>query len=299
MSETNGAGAQPNKWRGAARKVASLVGWLWGGFSILTGLMFLAVGPGLAQRMTGLSALCAGLLLIPPVVKLIRQRVAFMRAPGLPTVAAVIVGVAILVVTPWPKPDIAPAAQTSEAGADAKTEIRPSRAERQRVKQEREQAERQARLQTEVTAMWADLTRLTQPCDQAAALVSEHLDMSRSNLVQAYSAAEAAKRICSSAGLDVMLIAAPPSLEADERRAFNQSLDKCGLAYTGKSVMFDRMLEVVNGDRRPSQLARVQEASRISQAETVRCVMEISALADGHGVILSEATTGSWQGVER
>lgn len=291
MSETNQTGPEPRKWKVVARKFASLIGWVWGSFSILTGLMFLAVGPGAAQRMTGLSALCAGLLLLPPIVNLIRQRIAFMRTPGLPTVAAVIVGVAILIVAPWPKPDIARSVPAAGAVAVAKSERRPSRAERQRAEREQEEAENQSRLQAEVNTMWSELTRLTQPCDQAAAAVSENLDMSRSNLIRAYSAAEAAKRICSSAGLNVMLLAAPPSLEGDEQRAFDQSLDKCGLAYTGKSVMFDRMLRVIDGDRRPSQLARVQEASRISQAETMQCVVDISALADEQGIELGGETS--------
>ena len=291
MSETKQTGPEPRKWKVVARKFASLIGWVWGSFSILTGLMFLAVGPGAAQRMTGLSALCAGLLLLPPIVNLIRQRIAFMRTPGLPTVAAVIVGVAILIVAPWPKPDIARSVPAAGAVAVAKSERRPSRAERQRAEREQEEAENQSRLQAEVNTMWSELTRLTQPCDQAAAAVSENLDMSRSNLIRAYSAAEAAKRICSSAGLNVMLLAAPPSLEGDEQRAFDQSLDKCGLAYTGKSVMFDRMLRVIDGDRRPSQLARVQEASRISQAETMQCVVDISALADEQGIELGGETS--------
>ncbi|WP_298127168.1 hypothetical protein [Brevundimonas sp.] len=63
--------------------------------------------------MTGLSAICAGLLLLPPVVKLIRRRVAFMRTPGLPTITAIVVGVAILIVTPWSQT----APQPSESSA--------------------------------------------------------------------------------------------------------------------------------------------------------------------------------------
>lgn len=286
MSETNEVGAQPNRWRVAARQLASLVGWVWGGFSILTGLMFLAVGPGASQRMIGLSAVCAGLLLIPPVVRFIRQRVAFMRTPGLPTIAAIVVGVAILIVTPWPKPDIGPTAQSTGGGADAQAERRPSRAERQQANQERERDEDQARLRTEVTAMWADLTRITKRCDDASTAASNSLDLSRSNLVHAYQTVQYAQRTCASAGLDVMGISAPRSLDREQRKAFDKGLNDCGMAYMGKSVMFDRMLKVINGDRRPSQLAGVQEAAQASQAQVLQCVLTITALADEQGVAL-------------
>lgn len=289
MTEKN-AGAEPSGWKGAASKLASLVGWVWGGFSILIGLIFLAVGPGTPQRMVGLSAVCAGLLLTPPVVKLIRQRVAFMRTPGLPTIAAIVVGVAILIVTPRPGSDSIPGPQTSGGGIYAGAERQPSRAERRQAAQERQQAEDQARLEAELNTMWSDLTRITQTCDRAATTASDNLDMSRSDPVRAYRAVEEAKGTCARAGLEIMGIDAPRSLQRDQRRAFDRALEGCGMAYAGKSVMFDRMLTVINGDRRPSQIARVQEAGQTSQAQVVQCVLTISALADEQGVSLDDGS---------
>lgn len=219
-----------------------------------------------------------------------------MRTPGLPTIAAIVVGVAILIVTPWSQPDIAPDPQTSGGVADAEVDRQPSRAERQRATQERQQAEDQARLQVEVNAMWSELTRLTQICDRAATTASDSLDMSRSDPVRAYRAVEAAKRTCARTGLEVRGIDAPRSLERDQRRAFDKALDDCGMAYAGKSVMFDRMLTVVNGDRRPSQVARVQEAGQMSQAQVVQCVLTITALADEQGVVLGGTANQSSPG---
>ncbi len=96
--EHDGGGNAPR--RKPLQSVASFVGGAWGGLSIAVGLLMLTMGSEASQRVIGLAAVCAGLLLIPPVVRRIRQRVAFMRRPGMPTFASLVVGVAILTQTP-------------------------------------------------------------------------------------------------------------------------------------------------------------------------------------------------------
>lgn len=279
MSEADQAGAKPNGCRPAAQTFASIVGWVWGSLSLLTGILMLAVGPGATQRVFGASAICAGLLLLPLVVGVIRRRIPFMRTPGFPTLAAVLVGAIILMAMPWPKPSVEPSSN-SPAPASAppvKTDRGPSRAERR-------EAEKRTRITTEINAMWSELTSITQTCDQAATAASDSLGRSGSRPHIAYTSVETAKRTCADVGVQIRRIDVPRSLEKDERKAFNDALNNCGWAYAGKSVMFDRMLKVVDGDRRPSQLARVQEAGRTSQAQVVQCVLTITALAHEQGV---------------
>ena len=84
----------------------------------------------------------------------------------------------------------------------------------------------------------------------------------------------------------------PRSLARDDRRAFEEAINECGNAYAGKSVMFDRMLRVIDGDRRPSRVAAVQEAAQASQAQALHCVLRITTLADARGVSLETEPTG-------
>lgn len=58
MTETNEPRVQHSGWKGATRMLVPVVGWVWGGFSIVTGLMFLALGPQRTPR-TSISALIA------------------------------------------------------------------------------------------------------------------------------------------------------------------------------------------------------------------------------------------------
>jgi len=247
-------------------------GWAFGLLLIIFGLTF--VGNGAERIGWALSAF--GLLLLPVTAKLLRLVHPVFRREGVPSLVAVAAGVVLLIANPGSR-----AGNTNPVGSNAGAAGgSPGRT-------------------AEIQALWSELTTVTQQCDQAASTASSSLDLTRSNLTQAYAAVEDAKAICARVGLQVMGIDAPRSLDGEAREAFDDALNKCGLAYAGKSVMFDRMLKVVDGDRRPSRIAAVQEAAQTSQAETVQCAMTINALAEAQGVVLSETAIGSWQGAER
>lgn len=108
--------------------VASAVGWGWGCMSILIGIVFLAVGPGAAQRMVGIAAISGGMLLLPPVVKRLRQRFALMRSTGVPAIIGMgvgffLLGIALLMPappsTPSSSPEASPNRPTTMASAPA------------------------------------------------------------------------------------------------------------------------------------------------------------------------------------
>lgn len=281
--------AENRPQRSALRRVASFVGWIWGSSSIFLGLLMLGIGPEPFIRVFGLSAVLAGTLLLPPAGRWISRRVTFFEMLGVPLLSSVVVGVTILVANPYPTPETSdrPSNQavSSQAGGGAEE---PSDIGSSEV--EAEASERHRRVETEIQAMWAELTRVTQPCDVAAERASVALHPSRRDLVAAYSVVREAKDVCARAGLDAMGIDAPQSLSRSQRRAFEEAINECGLAYAGKSVLFDRTLRVIDGDVRPSQLAAVQEAGRASQAQVVRCVVRISTLAQEQGVELTDPT---------
>lgn len=271
--------------RSVLRRVASVVGWVWGSLSILLGLVMLATASVPSGRVVGLSALSAGILLLPPVGRWISRRVALFARPGIPLLSSIVAGVTILIVNPYPAPEPRerPRAER-EGGPSGRPAEQPTNPGP--LAFETAGSESQRRLEAEIQAMWRELTRVTQPCDAAAERASAALQPTRGSLTGAYSVVREAKQICASAGLDAMQVSLPPSLGRQERRAFDEALNDCGMAYAGKSVLFDRMLVVIDGDRRPSRLAAVQEAGRQSQAQTVQCVVRLTELANEQGVSL-------------
>lgn len=103
--------------------VAAAVGWGWGCLSILIGIVFLAVGPGAAQRMVGIAAISGGMLLVPPVVKRLRQRFAFMRSTGVPAIIGMGVGFFLLgIALLMPAPPSTPSSPT-EASQNRSTTV--------------------------------------------------------------------------------------------------------------------------------------------------------------------------------
>lgn len=258
-----------------AQSFASAIGWVWGALAILFGLATIAAG--------GAVMIVFGVLLLPPVVRAIRMRVRFMKPFGAPTLFAALLAAVLIGILPR-----APLRSERQTDAEATSAAAPATPAPTRRPEPRAEPSAEQRAAVEINAMWDELTRTTQPCDQAGEAASTSLGLARSNPARAYSVVDAAKRTCANVGLDVMGIDPPRSLSRDERRAFDQALNDCGLAYAGKSVMFDRMLNVIDGDRRPSRLAAVEEAAQTSQAQTVQCVLRITALASEQGVVLGE-----------
>ena len=287
--------AQTPKSRSYVRLVGQIISGLVGGMLVLLGIV--SVVGGMLQGPWGMGVIgvfyvLSGLVLIPPVVHQLRKLwgglksifAAPILAGGL-FIAGSILGPLTMIGQGAIDPAGAPRSSVEKSAVETKrAQSPPPKRDQGKSRAERRDEEKRTRVTAEINTMWSELKRITQQCDQAATAASGSLDMSRSNLVRAYSAAEAAKRTCASVGLDVMTIGAPRSLDREQRRPFDNALRNCGMAYVGKSVMFEEMLKVIDGDRRPSQVARVQQAASISQTETVQCVLTITALAEEQGV---------------
>jgi hypothetical protein len=139
-------------------------------------------------------------------------------------------------------------------------------------------------VKVQVTAAWSELTRITQPCDAAAGVFSKTLEGGAAGSVTAYRVASQAKSICANAGLDVLGVSVPKGLSSSHSKAFRDALAGCSAAYAGRSVMYGEMMKVLDGDRRSSQLARVQMAAETSQNEVVQCGLNVISVAAEAGI---------------
>lgn len=280
MQETS-----PPRRRTFATFASALIGVVWAAFCAFLLLGALLQGPPLARAGAASLFLVGALSALPWTVAWLRSKLALFRpsfAPPVVSVIAAIVGLGVIVPHNAQRTDTTEAAVAdgdTEQGTDAGAPLR----QREQAAQA-DEAVRRERIEGQITAMWREITETSRPCDQAAEVASAALGSS--DLMSAYRAVESAQRICASAALDVRGIDAPRGLDRSTRREFDEALEACSDAYAGKAVMFDRMLTVIDGDMRPSRVAAVQEAGRISQAQVVQCVLRLHTLASDQGVDL-------------
>lgn len=265
------------------RKVASVIGWGWGGLSILNGALKIVVGPDAAERMIGLSAVCAGTLLLPVTARWIGGRVPVMQTFGLPTLLAGVVGGSILAITPFPpaKPGAPKAQAAAEPERLARPKSTPVAAQPpEEVARKPETTEAKA----EIEGLWASLTATTKPCDDANERVAAELSRSRMSVVDAYDLARQGARLCSETWSSIRALPRPKAVNRESRKQFDKVLDGCADAYLARSAMLNEAAKVLNGDRRPSRLSTVRGLGGTAQAQTLTCVLAFTELASRNDV---------------
>lgn len=248
---------------GAVKRAGQVLSGVFGGLLILIGAPVCLGGlTGSPFRViVGASLVCAGAILVPPISARLRRSWAWLRpevGPPFVAMSLLIGGLCVGGIAAMALPD---QGEAKAGGSSVNSEVK-----------------------VQVAVVWSELTRITQPCDAAATQVDAALQRGGSGRVTAYRAASQAKSICANAGLDVLAIRAPSGLDQTAQKAFRQALSECGSAYAGRSVMYGEMIKVLDGDRRPSQLSRVQVAGQTSQNGIVQCALKITALANEAGV---------------
>lgn len=250
---------------GAMKRAGQILSGIFGGLLIFVGAP-VCLG-GLTNSpfrvIVGACLVCAGSILIPPISARLRRCWAWLRpevGPPLVAMSLLIGGLVVGGIAAMALPD---QGDTKAGGSSANSDVK-----------------------VQVTAAWSELTRITQPCDTAAGVFSKTLESRAAGSVTAYRVASQAKSICANAGLDVLAVPVPKGLSSPHSKAFRDALAGCGAAYAGRSVMYGEMMKVLDGDRRSSQLARVQMAAEASQNEVVQCGLNVISVANQAGVEL-------------
>lgn len=269
------------------------IGWLLVALVFAAGYLFLPFENGALKAGVIALTVASGLFAFTPVVSALRKAVPPLRpTPVPPSVAAALFIAAALIAGPQLAAD--PSNRTGGEGAGGSTTTEALAGAERPPRTEPAAVEEDATKEAEVRAMWAEVERITAPCDAATDGVLRSLESgSGVSLPALYSETERGQRICGQAGVDVKRVRAPRSLSRAERRQFDQALDMCGNAYLAKAIMLGDMRSVIDGDRRPSQLARLQQAGAQSQAQVFACVLRMTELAQAQGIDLTPESAGS------
>lgn len=157
---------------------------------------------------------------------------------------------------------VAPIASASPANADEAAKAKA--------------AAKQASLQ-----LFRQVVSIAHDCDAAGKALAEAVQSG--DAVFAYRSAEATENTCLPVGSKMIEIDVPDSLNEADQKSASEALKACQAAYLAKWDAARQMKTVLDGDQRPSAVAKVQDATDMMQRGTLACIGTLTALAMSHG----------------
>lgn len=127
-----------------------------------------------------------------------------------------------------------------------------------------------ATLPQDSTAMIDAFHDLVAPCDAAAQVAQASLGPT-GNVREAYSTAKHAEAVCTQVRMDLMRLKPPAGARGDVKKAFDQALSDCAAAYGSKRSAYGELAKLIDGDQRPSAVAKVTEEMEFTRTFAVRC----------------------------
>lgn len=127
-----------------------------------------------------------------------------------------------------------------------------------------------ATLPQDSTAMIDAFHDLVAPCDAAAQVAQASLGPT-GNVREAYATAKHAEAVCTQVRMDLMSIRPPAGATGELKKAFDQALGDCSTAYSAKRSAYGELAKLIDGDQRPSAVAKVTEEIEFARTFSVRC----------------------------
>ena len=165
-------------------------------------------------------------------------------------------------------------------------EIAADRKEEQRKEVLKAQAEQKAakeklageavKLQAEAKGLWAGILSAAKPCDDASSKVAKSFSNS-SNAYALYPVVKSAKDICLATSMALGDLKPPASASGEVLEGFEKALDECKTTYGTRSYALGQVLDVVNGEGRPSDVQEAVEAMEIGNQAPLRCVAQFAS----------------------
>lgn len=140
--------------------------------------------------------------------------------------------------------------------------------------------------------MLAEASQCDRPNSAAADAVSG-LAEGRGTTTEAYSLANDAHRACEQAWLNIGKLEPANSFNSAEREKAAKALKTCELAYFARKQSLEKLMTVLDGDMRPSQVTAFTEAARDGQLGLLACVAAFVEVGAAVGVELSPANKQS------
>jgi hypothetical protein len=137
--------------------------------------------------------------------------------------------------------------------------------------------------------LYDKVIRIAKPCDEAnsnAAETLQEVSRGRATVFDAYGVAKAAEEQCSAVSAAMASIDVPDEIEGDAEDKVEEAVSKCRNAYTMRAMSLQTMLEVIDGDAKPSKVQEYRERAEAGQGGVLLCVASLFEAASSAGVEL-------------
>jgi hypothetical protein len=159
--------------------------------------------------------------------------------------------------------------------------------QQQKVKDTRTVQQKHAGTEQDINRLWVTVKNALEPCEQAQQSLGQRLRQGAFSAA-AYQEAEAGRQVCFASYRKLQSVKLPAYISSESRAATKAGLESCAAAAMARMTFFNVASSIIDGDRRPSQLAAAQSQNDAAQNETLRCVAQIMDGAAKAGVKIAE-----------
>jgi hypothetical protein len=126
---------------------------------------------------------------------------------------------------------------------------------------------------SQTKAFWQDFMAEAKRCDSAGEAANHGLD--RGSVYSAYSSAKVAADTCGNAADNIGSLEVPPEYTGEAKKVFGDAIVRCSYAYGQKSLAYTKMLNVIDGDARPSVVEDDKETMKSASDGIELCVTDL------------------------
>ena len=127
------------------------------------------------------------------------------------------------------------------------------------------------KLQNEIKDLWTQTLAVVSPCDAASKIVANTFSRS-SSPYELYPVVSAAKQTCYSVSSSLGELKPPASASGPSKEAFEKAISDCSDAYGTRAYSLSLMMDVVNGENRPSDVQEAVDAMQVGNQAPLRCI---------------------------
>lgn len=152
-------------------------------------------------------------------------------------------------------------------------------------------ADPKVELVSETKAVWEELKSAVQPCDTASKKTADAFDKT-TDAYALYGVVTDAQEKCKQSWQTLNRLDPPSSASGEAKTALKEALDGCSTAYWMKYHAYEDMAEVINGDTRPSAVAKANSSMQDASNAQLMCVASFMSAGEKAGVPIAELVGG-------
>lgn len=129
------------------------------------------------------------------------------------------------------------------------------------------------------------------PCDRAGketAAFAERMQSGNESVYDGYAVAKAQADACRESSLDVTRVRIAQALTGEARDQAEKTQEACQNAAVLKQMAAETMMEIFDGDMKPSKMETMKEQAHAAQSGTIACAAGVMTVALKAGVDLKD-----------